>query len=245
MYSSLAEGTQKLIKEYLDFNLTYLLTTINWANRMDSEDYKRIRNLAKTGSYGTYFNKSIFKLPEMDLSELYCKVQFSIDWGSLLGDILRNVLNKLGSFADEWVFLYTISSLSVSRPGIKRNDTEDNEFVTILKVVFRKLHLTTSKAFISPVIHWARFLEYIEKERWSQTPFKEVTQPCQVAKELDNDIPYHVNIYGKLRCLENDPKLFLGHYIFGLDDLIALHRNGKYVLPGKRIDFEDPQYAED
>ena len=180
----------------------------------------------------------------MDLRELYCKVQFSIDWDSLLGDIFDNVLNKLGSFADEWVFLYTISFLFVSRPDIKRNDTEVNEFVTILKIVFRKLHLTTSKVFKNPVIHWARFVEYIGEERWSQTPVKEVTEPCQLAKELDNDIPYHINIYEKLRCLENDPKIFLGHYIFGLDDLIALHRNGKYVLPGKRIDFKDLQYVE-
>lgn len=83
----------------------------------------------------------------MDLRELYYKVQFSIDWDSLLGDIFDNVLNKLGSFADEWVFLYTISSLFVSRPDITRNDTEVNEFVTILRIVFRKLHLTTSKVF--------------------------------------------------------------------------------------------------
>ena len=45
-----------------------------------------------------------------------------------------------------------------------------------------------------------------------------------------------------LRFLVDD--FIEGPLTFRLDDLIALHRGGKYILPGRRVDLSWVQYAD-
>ena len=51
--------------------------------------------------------------------------------------------------------------------------------------------------------------------------------------------------FGKLSYLKYQAKLFWEMNYLQLDDLIALHRNSRYTLPGKRINFSNLKYNDE
>ena len=217
---------------------------------MNADDYYRIRALAEAGGYGDPIfsdqRASVFKLPDVDLYNMWSALYAAIDWHRLFSDFLNRMLTKFGSFANDWYFgcKTTVSDIVMSQPGLEDN-IDSCDFARMQNIVLRLLKLKAS-APIFLCCSWREFEKDCIQSR-SET-FEHGTHPrmsdAQFAAIVrENDL--HNYNHGKLPTLR-----YLIHSIiyepdcFRLDDLIALHRGGKYTLPGRRVDLSWLQYAD-
>ena len=213
---------------------------------MNSKDFYKIRDFAKSGGY---YNRpgTIFVLPSMDYSKLEMVAKDGIDWDRLMDDYVNALFGKLGSFADDWYFTFAPEEgqIDVSQPGLLEKDCLDNDFMATQKVVLRKLKLRASKTYIFPTSSWREFEKYVRTGGYMKTPFEYITDDFAEKARLHGDYGFcGYDCYGKLPYLKYEKELRWEREYFRLDDMIALHRNGKYTLPGKRINFQDLKYAD-
>lgn len=216
---------------------------------MNSNDYYKIREFAKTGGYKQR-DASVFQLPPVDLQRLKNVARNGIDSDRLMRDYVHAVLGKLGSFADDYVFLFGIeeNQVEVSRPGILKRDVmangevENDDFIRVQKVVLRNIKVCASLSRIFGVWYWHDFWHYLHQ--WKGVSYTEITEETAERARMEGGytrIPG--NYYGKLSYLKHETSFAWEREYFHLDDWIALHRNGKYTIPGKRINFQDLKYA--
>lgn len=214
---------------------------------MNSDDFYKIRDLSRSGGY-TKTGDTIFVLPSVDHFQLLRIAEDGIDWDRLMNDFVTALLGKLGSFADDWYFSFDRQegTVFVSQPGILKDDRFDNEFITIQKIVLRKLKLFASHSDVFLTSCWPGFLAHIKTKSFKKKPIQYTTDEVAERARLDGGYGnFQRHVYGKLPYLKFQKESLWERGYFRLDDLIALHRNGKYTLPGKRINFQDLKYVDE
>ena len=218
---------------------------------MNADDYYRIRALARAGGYHYNAKRSVFVLPDVDLPRMRSVLSDAIDWHRLFADFVNRIFSKLGSFANDWHFgyQYTIHYIVVTQPDLLDDDIDTCDFARIHDIVQRLLKLKAS-APIFRMCSWKMFHErYMIRmiEEFSD-PLERGTYPRMSDAEfapIVRENKRHHCFHGKFPSLR-----FLIDSItcepdwFVLDDLIALHRGGKYTFPGRRVDLSWLQYAD-
>lgn len=219
---------------------------------MNSDDYYKIREFAEAGGYKQR-DASVFQLPPVDLRRLKNVAQNGVDTDRLMKDYVHAVLGKLGSFGDDYIFLFGIEEgqVELSKPGILKrgvmaDEVESEVFIKVQKVVLRNRKMCASLPYIFGLSHWNGndFWYYLHK--WKDFPYTEITEETAERARIEGGykrIPGHY--YGKLSYLQHETEFGWEPEYFRLDDWIALHRNGKYAIPGKRINFQDLKYADE
>lgn len=214
---------------------------------MNSDDYYKIREFAEAGGYKQR-DASVFQLPPVDLQRLKYVAQNGIDTDRLMRDYVHAILGKLGSFADDYVFMFGAeeNQVEVSKPGIlprevKTNEVENDDFIRVQKVVLRNKKMCASRPYVFSLYDWEVTCRDLHK--W---PHTEITE--EIAEQARMDGGYGRlpgEYYGKLSYLKHESDFMFEPILFHLDDWIALHRNGKYTKPGKRINFQELKYVDD
>lgn len=180
------------------------------------------------------------------MDRLKYRLGSTIDWDRLWQDFVNGLLGKLGSFAEDWYYLYGLEEgqVEVSQPGLHELDIGNDDFTRIQNVVLRKLKLCASQQQLFFVHPWKIFYNDVLTGRWTKKPYNEITdEMAEKAIKTGEYEDYHV--YGKLPYLKHDLSFIWEREYFHLDDFIALHRNGKYILPGQRVYLADLRYRDD
>lgn len=220
---------------------------------MNNEDFYRIRTFADSGGYKNECS-SIFRLPSIDHRLLIDAALRGIDWGRMMSEYVDAILGKFGSFADDWYFLFAPEEdqIEVSQPGVGKDDEWTNEFMRIQNIVLRKMKIYASSHYLFYPLTWKEFNCIIETGGRSRRGFcscpnrsyeKITDDDANKAKQDGGYAP--LPLYGKLSDLKFETRFYWEREYFKLDDWIALHRNGKYVLPGNLINFQDLKYADE
>ena len=167
-------------------------------------------------------------------------------------EYVHAVLGKLGSFADDYIFLFGIEEgrVEVSKPGTLKRDVMANgevvndDFIRVQKVVSRNIKVCASLWHIFGVWYWEDFLHYLHK--WKLRSNTEITEETAERARMEGGYTrIRGSYYWKLSYLKHETHFGWKPEYFRLDDWIALHRNGKYAIPGNRINFQDLKYAEE
>ena len=213
---------------------------------MNAEDFARIWDFAERGGYERSYrgkDQSIFQLPDVDTKKLWFVAQERIDWSRWMKDFVDGILRKMGSFADDWYFRFCLEEgeILASSPHFMV-DIDNNEIQRLQKVVFRKLKLCASQRSLISTTDWRNFQKSAKMSEKSGYKDREITdEDVEIAKRTGN---YPFTCCGKLSYLKYQTDICWEINYFQLDDLIALHRNGRYVFPGRRIDFSGLKYKD-
>ena len=219
---------------------------------MNADDYYRIRALARAGGYHYNAQRSVFALPDVDRIKMRAVLSDAIDWHRLFADFVNRILSKLGSFANDWHFgyQYTVSYIIVSQPGLE-DDIDSCDFARIHNIVQRLLKPKAS----GPMFQWCSWKVFngpytirIKGRRDFTDPLERGTHPRMSDAEFATIVrtnERHRCCHGKFPSLRYliDSITYEPEW-FKLDDLIALHRAGKYTLPGRRVDLSWLKYAD-
>lgn len=134
---------------------------------------------------------------------------------------------KLGSFADDWYFLFAPEEdqIEVSQPGVGKENELTNEFMKIQKIVLRKLKLYASNHYLFGSLVWKEFKCIIETESRSRRgvcscsgrSYGKITDDtANNAKQNGGYTP--LPLYGKLSYLKFEKRFYWEREYFRLDD---------------------------
>ena len=166
-----------------------------------------------------------------------------IDWERMMRDLVNGILGKLGSFADEWYFVFgkIEDQILVSSPGLERTDCEHNDFATIQRIISRKLKVFPMYEFFE-ITHWKAFQNIVERGGYDKVPKREISKEIAEEAQMNGGYSSH-QLFGKFPYLQYECDWTVVRA--PLAELLALHRNGKYILPEKRLNFQNLVYIED
>lgn len=215
--------------------------------QMNAEDFARIWEFAERGGYQGSSRwslgscKSIFQLPDVDIERLWMVAVRGIDWSRWMKDLMEGILGKMGSFAEDWYFHFCFEEgqIEASSPYFMV-DQDNNEFKRLQKVVFRRLKLCASQRSLFYGVPWRDFRQSANMSERHGYKEREITD--EDVEEAKRTGTFPSICFGKLTYLKYQANLFWEMNYLQLDDLIALHRNGRYTLPGKRINFSNLKY---
>ena len=220
---------------------------------MNADDYYRIRALAQAGRYSQNYLRShyrcisVFALPDVDLCSMHSALYNAFDWNRFLSDLVNRILSKLGSFADDWYFGFQDETglIIVSQPGLEDN-IDSCDFARVRNIVLRLVNVCVRHP-IFEVYPWSEFFGPAGINREAHS-LEHGTHPRMSDAQFATTVRANLGrvwSYGKFPSL----RYIIDHTFecpdwFELDDLIALHRAGKYTRPGRRVDLSWLQYAD-
>lgn len=209
------------------------------------QDYSRIRARAKQEKAG-----SASVLPDIDHESLHYTLYSGIDDDLLCSDFLDGILSKMGSFADDWHVEFALEEgeVCVSKPGVECE--EDHDFERTQYIVFRLLKCKAGTVVFF-CDFWRGYWKHVQmtmKYHGTADTLEHGTHAGMSEAELEATVRHNYERgcrYGRLPSLRFlKDKLYCDQWQFSLDELIALHRGGKYILPGRRVDLSWLQYAD-